>query len=361
MPDLTPLAKGYNIVINQKVGGVNTPIYPFTKTANVKNAEGKTVDQIISELLTVPDYSSEVASSLRFLRNDNTWADIQAASTTQAGVVQLSSATDSDSETVAATAKAVKTVMDAVNSLDTTIGDGFVKKTQLGSATTAEATGVATLDEQGKVPAAQLPSYVDDVVECTVAEDKASAQTVGDSPAPITPETGKIYVDVTTNKTYRWSGTQYVEISESLALGETAATAFAGDKGKVAYDHSQAAHARVDATKTEASEQNGYIKIDETETLVYTHPAYTTKAEGLYKVTVDATGHVSNTTDVTKEDITALGIPAQDTTYNEATTEDAGLMSAADKTKLNNCMQMSVGSDAPAFDGIWFQVVSQDA
>ena len=68
----------------------------------------------------------------------------------------------------------------------------------------------------------------------------------------------------------------------------------------------------------------------------YTHPSYTSKASGLYKVTVDATGHVSAATAVTKSDITALGIPAQDTTYQNATQSTAGLMSASDKTKLDN-------------------------
>lgn len=67
----------------------------------------------------------------------------------------------------------------------------------------------------------------------------------------------------------------------------------------------------------------------------YTHPTYTAKSSGLYKVTVDGTGHVSAATAVTKADITGLGIPAQDTTYSAATTSAAGLMSAADKTKLN--------------------------
>lgn len=67
----------------------------------------------------------------------------------------------------------------------------------------------------------------------------------------------------------------------------------------------------------------------------YTHPTHTAAASGLYKVTVDALGHVTATTKVVKNDITGLGIPAQDTTYDEATTAKAGLMSAADKTKLD--------------------------
>lgn len=75
----------------------------------------------------------------------------------------------------------------------------------------------------------------------------------------------------------------------------------------------------------------------------YVHPSYTAKTSGLYKVTVDATGHVSAAAAVTKGDITALGIPGQDTTYPEATTAKAGLMSAADKSKLDG---MTIATDA---------------
>lgn len=75
----------------------------------------------------------------------------------------------------------------------------------------------------------------------------------------------------------------------------------------------------------------------------YVHPSYTAKTSGLYKVTVDATGHVSAVAAVTKGDITALGIPGQDTTYPEATTAKVGLMSAADKSKLDG---MTIATDA---------------
>lgn len=67
----------------------------------------------------------------------------------------------------------------------------------------------------------------------------------------------------------------------------------------------------------------------------YTHPEHTAHESGLYKVAVDAQGHVSGATAVTKEDITGLGIPAQDTTYGEATSKVAGLMSSTDKAKLD--------------------------
>jgi len=77
----------------------------------------------------------------------------------------------------------------------------------------------------GKIPAAQLPSYVDDVLEYSTL-----------SSFPVMGESGKIYVAADTNKTYRWSGSAYAEISESIAIGETASTAYAGNKGKANAD-----------------------------------------------------------------------------------------------------------------------------
>lgn len=67
----------------------------------------------------------------------------------------------------------------------------------------------------------------------------------------------------------------------------------------------------------------------------YVHPSYTAKASGLYKVTVDATGHVSAATAVAKSDITALGIPSTNTTYSVASSSANGLMSSTDKAKLD--------------------------
>lgn len=67
----------------------------------------------------------------------------------------------------------------------------------------------------------------------------------------------------------------------------------------------------------------------------YTHATHEAHASGFYKVTVDAEGHVTAVVAVEKADITALGIPGQDTTYVVATSETDGLMSAADKAKLD--------------------------
>lgn len=99
------------------------------------------------------------------------------------------------------------------------------------------ANGVAELDANGKVPSSQLPAYVDDVVEGYYYNSKFYKEAAHTT--EIAGETGKIYVDLSTEKTYRWSGTAFVEISASLALGETSSTAYRGDRGKAAYDHSQ--------------------------------------------------------------------------------------------------------------------------
>lgn len=118
--------------------------------------------------------------------------------------------------------------------------------------------GVAELDSNGKIPSSQLPSYVDDVIDSYVvgeipfAADWLSAEASG---AALTPESGKIYLIVSEgdyqNREYRWSGSQYAEVSPSLALGETSSTAYRGDRGKVAYDHSQITSGNPHATTAE--------------------------------------------------------------------------------------------------------------
>lgn len=82
-----------------------------------------------------------------------------------------------------------------------------VLRSALGAVLTSQvgaASGVASLDSSGKVPAAQLPSYVDDVIEATTL-----------AALPATGEAGKIYVAIDTGRVYRWSGSTYIEISPS--------------------------------------------------------------------------------------------------------------------------------------------------
>lgn len=195
--------------------------------------------------------------------------------------------------------------------------DAQVKRSEMGVAN-----GVATLDDSGKVPSSQLPAYVDDVLEYDTRNS-----------FPATGQADTIYIAIDTALAYRWTGTTYAEISPSIALGETSSTAYAGDKGKALAEKLD--DIAEEATKTTAASRNGYISVNGTEEAVYTHPSYTEKTSGLYKVTVDSEGHVSAATAVQKSDITALGIPSENTTYAAATTSANGLMTSTDKSKLD--------------------------
>lgn len=117
--------------------------------------------------------------------------------------------------------------------------------------TKGQPSGLAELDSTGKVPAAQLPSYVDDVLEYST---KAQF--------PQTGETGKIYVSKDTNLTYRWTGTQYLEISQSLALGETPSTAYSGDKGKVNRDALNSMPTKLTSYLTPTTSTGELVKIN---------------------------------------------------------------------------------------------------
>ena len=159
----------------------------------------------------------------------------------------------------------------------------------IASTTKGIANGVAELDANGKVPSAQLPSYVDDVIEGYYNTTDGKFYEEFTYTTEITPESGKIYVDLSTDKTYRWGGSAYAEISESLALGETSSTAYRGDRGAAAYDHA-----------TDASKLS------------------TAQSSGLYKIATTTEGHIASVTAVQKSDITDLGIPGSATTnYND--------------------------------------------
>ena len=217
------------------------------------------------------------------------------------------------------------------------------------------ANGVAELDAAGKVPSSQLPSFVDDVLEY-------DSQTG----FPETGEDGKIYVAKDTNKTYRWSGTTYVEIAGGVALGETASTAYRGDRGKTAYEHSQAPHAPANAeanvqadwnesdtgsdafikNKPTSMPANGgnaatvgghTVKSDVPENAVFTD----TKPVNMKGATADTAGSAGYAPapaagaqgKYLRGDGTWQTPP--NTTYSVATQSANGLMSAADKKKLD--------------------------
>ena len=178
-------------------------------------------------------------------------------------------------------------------------GKGYVTITDLGI---GEALGLATLDAAGKVPISQLPSYVDDVEEYATL-----------SAFPEEGLASKIYIALNTNLAYRWSGTTYVEISPSIALGETSSTAYAGDKGAAAYAHAVT---------------NKGIAL----------------SSGLYKITTNSEGHVTAGTAVSKEDITILGIPSSDTTYIFDGTYNASTNKAATVSTVTNAINALDGN-----------------
>lgn len=117
--------------------------------------------------------------------------------------------------------------------------------------TKGQPSGLAELDSTGKVPAAQLPSYVDDVLEFSTKDQ-----------FPQTGETGKIYVAKDTNLIYRWTGTQYLEISQSLALGETPSTAYPGDKGKANRDALNSMPTKLTSYLTPTTSTGELVKIN---------------------------------------------------------------------------------------------------
>lgn len=163
--------------------------------------------------------------------------------------------------------------------------------------------GLASLNESGIIPSAQLPSYVDDVIEVDTFSN-----------LPGTGESGKIYIVQDTNLTYRWSGTAYVEISKSLALGETSSTAYPGDKGKATTD-----------------------KLNKTSDKVVVGP--TTVNPSTDKIVIKYQTHFTSTNSDNEDSHT----------INAATTSQAGVMSSADKTKLNGLKdQAGITSDIDA-------------
>ena len=189
-------------------------------------------------------------------------------------------------------AKSINVTASSVGAYTTAEVDGKLSGKANSSHTHAAAdiTSVNASAITGVIAAANLPSFVDDVIEGYYSSSKfyKTKSPDGVYATEITGEAGKIYVNLDDNKTYRWSGSAYVVISETIALGETSTTAYRGDRGKTAYDHASAHGSAF--------------------------------ASGLYKITTNAAGHVTAATAVVKADITGLGIPGQDTVYTHPTT-----------------------------------------
>lgn len=317
-----------------------------SETSTVANVLNNKVDKVDGKQLSTNDYTTEEKNKLVGLQNTIVDSTLSSSSTNP---VQNRIVNTALAEKVPIT----RTINNKVLSSNITLSAvdvSAIPTTQKGAAS-----GVAELDATGKVPAAQLPSYVDDVLEY---DTKANF--------PATGETGKIYIAKDANKTYRWSGTAYAEISASIALGETASTAYRGDRGKIAYDHSQTAHAPVGA---EVNVQSDWSATDTASDAYIKNKPSSLPANGGNAATVG--GHTvgvdvpanAKFTDTTYSDMKGAAaatagthglVPAPaagkqgqflrgdgtwatpaNTTYNVATPSANGLMSSADKSKLD--------------------------
>lgn len=189
--------------------------------------------------------------------------------------------------------------------------------------TKGKANGLASLDDSGKVPSTQLPSYVDDVLEFTQLDQ-----------LPKPGESGKIYVVTSTNLQYRWSGRNYVEISKSLALGETSSTAYPGDKGKATTDVVNSLSDNL--VNDVLVSQSGKNSVSLTIKSITKNPVK--KNKELLLVDGEPILLTDNTPILLADNVNdGLYDQADDKliTINQASSFTAGVMSASDKTKLD--------------------------
>lgn len=243
-----------------------------TITTNYKAADSTLQSNINNEATTRSEADDVLDSKISKEVSDRT----QAVSTLQGSLdTEIARATKAEQDITSAYEAADTTLQNNINAINNSKG---------------VANGIATLDQNGLVPSSQLPSYVDDVIEVSTF-----------SALPNTGESGKIYITQDTNLTYRWSGTAYVEISQSLALGETSSTAYAGDKGK--------------ATTDKLNRIPNKLIVD-TNGVTYNDPDSVVLRYTFYKQ---------------QEQETSTNIHI----INAATTATPGIMTAADKTKLN--------------------------
>ena len=199
-------------------------------TSKVMEETTEYIDKAVESL------RSEVTQAGDAVRNEFKDAD--------AGITEAYKAADSaldgklQAEIVRATGEetAIRKEFAAADTKTLAEAKGYADTHKVDNTVIGVAGGVAELDESGRVPSAQLPSFVDDVLEGTLVNETTFNNPDGQ---PCAKESGKIYLDTATNKEYRWAGSKYAIISESLALGENQTTAYRGDRGKVAYDHSQ--------------------------------------------------------------------------------------------------------------------------
>jgi hypothetical protein len=295
--------------VDQKAGGAETSAKTYAKTY----ADGK--DAAIAEAKTAGTNAQTTATEAK-----------QSASKVASDLAtEIKNRTDADTTTLDSAKRYADNKVSGVTA--STLGvytktEADAKHKDLSDAISTKVDSSTILDD-GKIISSLLPSYVDDVIEASIVSGatELSSRWLASNGTTITPEAGKIYIVLSTNKTYRWGGSTYVEISPSLTLGESSSTAYRGDRGKVAYDHSQSAHAPSDAEKN----QNAFSKVLVDSTKIEADSATDT-------LTIVAGSNITLTSDAANNKFT---IAAKDTTYGEANTSAAGLMSVDDKKKLD--------------------------
>lgn len=196
-------------------------------------------------------------------------------------------------------------------------------------ATKAQANGLASLDENGKVPAGQLPSYVDDVIDVYATYDVSDTNEVTNiklytdenHTTAVVGEAGKSYNDITPDHPgyqFRWSGTTWVQIvSGGLIIGEITGTAFDGAKGKAleAVANGLPINSVSSLARFEANGNNVNLLYDSA-----------SKGNGnIYKANPSS----------------SISIPA-------VTTTKAGVMTAADKVKLDTTLPKQISDEVAA-------------
>ena len=237
-------------------------------------------------------------------------------------------------------------------------------------ATKAQANGLASLDENGKVPAEQLPSYVDDVIDVYATYDKSPTGDLSNialfadaaHATPITGEAGKIYQNVTTGEPgyqFRWTGTTWsLIVSGGVVIGEITGTAYDGGKGKTTTDNLNVLKAfnpiRLTSVGTDTSKITvNYEKADGTGIQGLDIPAATSAKAGVMtaadKVKLDTTlpKQISDETTAREAAINALQGELADDIAQEVVDRDSAI--AAAKTELTTAINKEV-SDRKAAD-----------
>lgn len=191
--------------------------------------------------------------------------------------------------------------------------------------------GLASLNESGVIPSTQLPSYVDDVVEVAAFSN-----------LPSKGESGKIYIVTSTNIQYRWSGTAYVEISKSIALGETSSTAYPGDKGKATTDvvNSLSDTLVNDVLVAQSNQNSVSLTIKSITKTTANKDKQLLLADGDPILLTDGTPILLGDSESARIARATEGLYSQANdkviTINPATTSTAGVMSSSDKSKLDS-------------------------